>query len=108
MTTKTPKRIETLLAKLASGELDYQDSCVLLSKAARAIDKTWSGPITEEEHDAYRALRARMFEAREVGTKNRQARLEAACVAARQAERDARPLPGTYAHEMALMRAGLI
>jgi hypothetical protein len=107
------RRIEKMIAVIALGTEDYREQDALVNKAFRAVDRLPAVLVEREDGCSYpdytveRELRTRVREARDAGAAAvRAALLDHADVARREALR-ARPIAGSYEHEVALARAGL-
>lgn len=93
------KRAEKLLREFASGIEN-------LPALDRAISKAeyLARYVAEAERETAYTLRSRIAAAEEAGRAARQAYRDEEMRRLRQKEREARPVPGSFEHELALMR----
>lgn len=102
-------KIDKMIVELAGGGGDENE----LSRAIERLQDRISKPEIRGRgdravfFDRVGELREARAEAREIGRLARQAQYEIEARALRQAERAARPVAGTYEHELALMRSRL-
>lgn len=101
------------LRALASGELEYNDQMRLrqrmLDSNDRAYDKalrTGWGMSRERAEDYSARYRRAILEASEQGERARSHRLRRELHEAERRAREASPRPGSYEHELALLRGG--
>ncbi len=99
-------KIDKMIVLLAEGAENESE----LFRAIERLDDRTSKPEIrgrsdrEVFFDRVSELRRARMDAREEGRMARQAQREIEARSLRQAERAARPMPGTYEHEMALLR----
>lgn len=93
------KRAEKLLRDMASGVENFPAVDRAISKA-----ESLARFVEEEEREVAYALRSRIAAAEAAGRAARQAYRDEEMRRLRQKEREARPVPGSFEHELALMR----
>lgn len=103
---KAAAKIDKMIVALAEGAGDEAALGVAIERLDdRASKPEIRGRVDRELFfDRVSEIRRARTDAREIGRAARQAQREIEARTLRQAEREARPVPGTYLHELALLR----